>query len=520
MRGEKLHEPKQKEDSNCGVKLIWPQLNGFCAYTGIFSVQKNQIRYLNKTKKPVMKKIVFVIIVFSIFISCNKIKNQISPETLKCEYMVNPIGIDSPNPRLSWQIKTKRQGVSQRAYQVFVDTDSSEVAGSNGNIWESGKITSDRVPIIYQGQKLNPFTRYFWGIKVKDEGGVWSNLSPVAFFETGMMVKENWKGNWITDVSNYNLKPAPYFRKNFGIQKKVKSARAYIAVAGLYELYMNGVKVGDHRLDPMFTRFDRRVLYVTYDVTKNLKQGENVLGVLLGNGWFNYQSTFRFKQAPWRARPKFCIDMRVTYEDGSEELVKTGKDWKTSLSPIVFNSIYTAEHYDARLEIPGWNMPGFDDSAWNEPKLVGAPTQNIEAQVLHPIRDVEEIPAKEMIQIDGKTYLYDFGRNISGICRITVSGDAGTTIRLKHAELLDKKGHVDQSNLDWMHNDQNGSDPFQTDIFILNGKGEETFMPRFNYKGFQYVEVTADNPIQLKKESLTAWFMHSDVPPGGEHPVI
>lgn len=461
-----------------------------------------------------MKKFVIFVIVFSIFISCDETENQINIKNLKCEYLVNPIGIDSPSPRLSWQIKAKRQGVSQRAYQVFVGTDSSEVADCNGNIWESGKITSGIVPIIYGGQKLNPFTRYFWGIKAQDEWGGWSNLSPVAFFETGMMGSENWKGNWITDISDYNLKPAPYFRKNLRIKKKVKSARVYIAVAGLYELYMNGDRIGDHMLDPMFTRFDRQILYVTYDVTKNLKQGENVLGVLLGNGWFNYQSKWRFNQAPWRARPKFCLDLRITYEDGTEELIKTEKDWKTALSPIIFNSIYTGEHYDARLEQPGWNEVGFDDSAWGKSKGIGAPTQNIEAQVLHPIRNVEEIPAKRMVQLDTRTFLFDLGRNISGVSRIKVSGAAGTTIRMKHAERLDENGQADQSNIVF-YNTLDDMDPFQTDIFILSGKGEETFMPRFNYKGFQYVEVTADKPIHLKRESLTAFFMHSDVPSTG-----
>jgi len=461
-----------------------------------------------------MNKIVFIIIIFSIFISCNETMNQVGPATLKCEYLVNPTGIDSPNPRLNWQVKAKRQGVSQKAYQVFVGTDSSEVAGCHGNIWESGKVMSALVQSIYHGPALKPFTRYFWGIKIQDEKGVWSNLSPVAFFETGMMGEEHWEGAWITDIPDYNIKPAPYFRKRLEIQKKVKSARAYIAVAGLYELYLNGGKIGNHRLDPMFTHFSRRVLYVTYDVTKSLKQGENILGVILGNGWFNYQSKWRFNQAPWRARPKFCMDLRITYKDGSEELIKTGKDWKTALSPIIFNSIYTGEHYDARLEQPGWSMAGFDDSAWKEPRCIGAPTQNIEAQVLHPIRNIQEITAKRMVQLDPHTFLFDLGRNISGVSRIKVSGAAGTTIRLKHAERLDEKGRADQSNIVFPNTFDN-MDPFQTDIFILSGKREEIFMPRFNYKGFRYVEVTADKPIQLKRESLTAYFMHSDVPVAG-----
>jgi len=462
-----------------------------------------------------MKIVVIAIVVFSIFISFNGGKNQISPENLKCEYLINPIGIDEFKPRFSWQLNAERNGASQKAYMLFIDTDSAEVADGKGKIWESGKVKSSLMPVIYQGQKLKPFTRYFWSVKIMDEKGNWSALSSVACWETGIMAPENWKGDWITDSPDYNIKPAPYFRKVFAIQKKVRSARAYISAAGLYELYLNGTRVGDHRLDPMITRFDHRTLYVTYDVTQNLQNGENIMGVILGNGWYNYQSKFRFNQAPWRARPKFCLDLRITYDDGSKEVVITGTDWKTALSPIIFNSIYTGEHYDARLEQSGWNSTGFDESAWKKSICVGAPSQNIEIQALHPIRNVEQIPAKGMVQLYANTFLFDFGKNFSGVTSIRVSGTAGTTIRLKHAERLNKNGWADQSNIDMFNDSAGGADPFQTDIFILSGKGEENFMPRFNYKGFRYVEVTADKPVRLSKESLTAYFMHSDVPAAG-----
>jgi len=449
-----------------------------------------------------------------LFLLClwNEIPAQNGPEKLRCEYLVNPIGIDAPSPRFTWEAVN-----SSQAYAVLVDTDSLRVVNGTGSVWESGPVQSGVLPVIYQGQNLNPFTKYFWAVKLRDETGNWSRLSSVASFETGMMGKTNWRGSWIMDGYDYNIKPAPYFRKTFTVHRNIKSARVYIAVAGLYELYLNGNKIGNHRLDPMYTRFDRRTLYVSYDVTRVLQNGENVIGVILGNGWYNHQSTavWYFDKAPWRARPKFCMDLRITYGDNSEEVVSTGSDWQTALSPVVFNSIYTGEHYDARLEQPGWDTPGFDASKWGNATCTGAPSQNIVAQALHPIRNVEEFPAKEMIQLDDHTFLFNFGRNMAGVTRIKVSGEAGTTIRLKHGERLDKGGHVDQSNINVHYRPTDDSDPFQTDIFILNGKGEETFMPRFNYKGFQYVEVTSDKPIKLTKESLTAFFMHSDVPAVG-----
>lgn len=464
-----------------------------------------------------MKNIGLMVIVVSIFLSWTQRLDQVRPENLQCEYLVNPIGIDATTPRLIWQMKTEKQGATQKAYQVFVGTDSAKVAGGEGNVWDSGKVNSGLMPVVFQGQKLSPFTRYYWRVKIQDENGNWSKLSPVAFFETGMLDWNNWKGDWISDTYDYNLKPAPYFRKAFEIQKKVKSARAYIAAAGLYELYLNGERVSDHRLDPMYTRFDRRTLYVTYDVTKNLQNGENVAGVLLGNGWYNHQSTavWYFDKAPWRARPKFCLDLRITYDDGTEETVGSGADWKTALSPIIFNSIYTGEHVDDRLEQPGWDKTGFDDSKWRKAYLTGAPSKNIVAQSLHPIRQIERIQASEMIRFNDRDYLFSFRKNMAGVSKITVSGTAGTTIWLKHGERLGNDGHVDQSNIDVHYRPTDDSDPFQTDIFILNGKGEEIFMPRFNYKGFQYVEVTADKPLYLTKESLMAFVMHSDVPTAG-----
>jgi alpha-L-rhamnosidase len=436
---------------------------------------------------------------------------------LQCEHLPTPIGIDAPHPRLSWRIQDDRQEARQVAYQLFVGTDSLEVLKGKGNKWSPAKTGVPTSLITYRGTPLAPFTRYFWKVDIWDKDGQKTSAA-VSSFETGMMEMKNWQGSWISDVSDIDLKPAPYFRKVFESNKSIKSARAYIAVAGLYELYINGEKTGNHRLDPMYTRFDRRTLYVTYDITSQLKQGKNAIGVLLGNGWYNHQSTavWDFHLASWRQRPTFCMDLRITYADGSTATITSGKDWKTSLSPVIFNSIYTAEHYDARKEQPGWNTTSFNDSAWKQVIYRPAPSNLIVAQTLHPIRNVETIPAASMNRINDTTYVFDLGRNISGVSRITVNGPAGTVLRLKHGERLYTNGHVDQSNIDIHYRPTNDLDPFQTDILTLNGNGSTTFMPHFNYKGFQYIEVTSTQPVSLTKESLTGYFMHSDVPPVGQ----
>jgi len=472
-----------------------------------------------------MKKTVIITFIVNAFIISGLTFAQ-HPANLRCEYLTNPLGIDSPSPRLTWLLNDTRYGAVQHAYRIIVGTDSAAVARGQGNSWDTGQVSSDKMLAVYQGVTLQPFTKYYWQVRLWDKDNA-ELTSAVVSFETGMMNADNWKGAWISDGHGLNgksidVKPAPYFRKQFEVSKKIRSARAYIAVAGLYELYINGEKIGNHRLDPMYTRFDRRTLYVTYDVTHQLQNGQNAIGVLLGNGWYNHQSTavWFFDRAPWRDRPTFCMDLHITYDDGTNEIIVTDNSWQTNLSPVIFNSIYTAEHYDARLEQSGWNTAGFDDSEWNPRRnpviLRATPSQHIVSQQLHPIRNVERIAAQSVKQMNDTTWIFNLGRNIAGVSEFNVKGEAGTVIRLKHAEVLDKDGWPDMTNIEAHYRPTDDSDPFQTDIFILSGKGEETFMPRFNYKGFQYVQVTGNKPLQLTTANLTGWFMHSDVPPVGK----
>ncbi|WP_231634959.1 alpha-L-rhamnosidase [Pedobacter sp. PACM 27299] len=433
--------------------------------------------------------------------------------------MISPIGIDALQPRLAWKLKDDRRAAVQSAYRITVSTDSLALMKKEGSrVWDSGKIGSSAQLTNYSGKGLDPFTKYYWQVQIWDKDGKPAAFIPISSFETGMLKMSNWKGTWISDNKDINKLPAPYFRKEFKADKKIKSARAYMAAAGLYELYLNGEKVGNHRLDPMYTRFDRRNLYVSYDVTAQLKNGENAVGVLLGNGWYNHQSlaVWDFDKAPWRARPTFCLDLRITYTDGSTDVVLSDDSWKTDDSPIVFNSIYTAEHYDARKEQKGWNTAGFDDRKWKGIALRAAPSKQIVSQVMHPIRNVEEIPVKSVRKFNDTTYVFDLGRNIAGVSEIKLKGDRGTRLSIKHGERLLANGRLDLSNIDVYYRPKDQNDPFQTDIFILNGQGTEAFMAKFNYKGFQYIEVTSSKPINLNNESIIGHFMHSDVPVAGK----
>lgn len=457
-----------------------------------------------------------ILLLFTFF-ACITVQGQtpVRLVDLRSEHLDRPIGLDNPVPRLSWRMEDGRQGAVQTSWRIVVDEDSLNVANGCGRMWDSGKNDSRNLLVAYAGKKLQPFTRYYWKVICSDMKYK-ETASPVSYFETGMMGMQHWQGAWIGDGKDIHYGPAPYFRKEFKTGKKVKSARAYIAAAGLYELYINGEKVGDHCLAPLYTRFDRRNLYVAYDVTSQLQNGDNAIGVLLGNGWYNHQSkaVWDFDRAPWRNRPAFCLDLRITYTDGSVETIPTDLSWRTASGAITFNSIYTGEHYDARLEQKGWSTPEFDDSKWRGVAYRSVPSSNVTAQQVHPIRNVKIFPAVSFRKVDEKTYIYDFGQNMSGVTCIHVSGERGTEVRIKHGERLHPNDRLDLSNIDVYFRGDKEKDPFQTDILILSGE-EDEFMPRFNYKGFRYVEVVADKPIELDQNSLIAYFMHSDVPAVG-----
>ena len=457
------------------------------------------------------KVIIYILLLNFPFYLFGKISNG-TPVDLKCEYLINPLGIDLQDPRLSWRIDDQSKGAIQTAYQIVMGTDSLKLINNHGNTWDTGKLFQQDRLVTYSGNELKPFTRYFWKVISWDKNGR-AHSSEIAFFETGMLGAMHWKGTWISDQNDINYKPAPYFRKQFSLKKKIKSARAYIAAAGLFELAINGNSVGNHFLDPLYTRYDRRILYVTHDVTTALQSGENAIGVVLGNGWYNHQAlaVWNFHQAPWRARPAFCLDLRIVYTDGSEEIIVSNQDWKTFTGPLRTNNIYTGEQYDFRLEQPGWNKPGFDDSNWQNVSYRSAPASTIASQQVEPIRLVKEFKAEKVNKLNSNTYLFDMGQNMAGVTKIKARGEEGTVLKIAHGERLDKKGRLDLSNIDVYYRGDKEEDPFQTDIVILSGKNTDEFIPKFSYKGFRYIEITSSRPISLDASNVTAYAVHSDV---------
>ena len=445
------------------------------------------------------------------------LSQSLKVESLKTEHLVSPLGVDKSNPRLSWRMVSANEGAAQNSFRLLVGCDSLKVSQGSGDVWDSGKQQSSQMSVRYGGEALQPRTRYYWQVAITDEQGVEAK-SEVASFETGKMSLDAWVGNWISDNKGVEHSPAPYFRKKFSVGKQVKQARLYVAVAGLYNLYINGERMGDGMLEPVYTRFDRRNMYMTYDVTPYIRDKENVVGIVLGNGWYNHQAlaVWNFDVAPWRNRPAFCLDLHLTYDDGTEDVVSTDLSWRaTDKGPLVRNNIYTGEHYDFTKEMQGWSTPDYDDSKWGGVKLRSLPSEQITSQQMRPIRACQEYEAAKFSELSEGVYLYDFGYNMAGVTRIKVRGEKGTVVKLRHGERLSKDGRLDQSNIDVYYRGDKEKDPFQTDILTLSG-GEDEFMSAFNYKGFRYVQVEASAPVEIGKESLVAYFVHSDVPQVGE----
>lgn len=441
----------------------------------------------------------------------------VSVERLRCEYLENPLGIDAAKPRLSWILKADGRGETQTAYQILVAASADALAGDKGDLWDSGEVRSDRTTFIEYGGKP-PASRQtcYWKVRSWDKDGGVSPWSETATWEMGILRDEDWQAEWIARTADVNDLPAPYFRKELVLDAPVRKARAYICGLGYHELSINGRKVGDHLLDPGFTRYDRRALYVTHDVTPFFKQGANAVGVVLGHGWFNCQTkaVWNFHEAPWREAPKLRLSLVIETTDGRTRVVGSDGTWKTRSGPITFNSIYGGEQYDARLEAPGWDQPGFDDAAWQPAIVVSAPKGRLAAQMMPPIRASRTVRPVKLTEPKPGVFVFDMGLNFSGVTELKVSGPAGATVQLRHGERLFSDGTLDNVDNE-KHVKKLGKDqPHQTSRYTLKGGGLETWRPRFTYYGFQYVEVTGF-PGKPTLDSLEGVFLHTDVPAAG-----
>jgi alpha-L-rhamnosidase len=366
------------------------------------------------------------------------------------------------------------------------------VTNSDGSaLWDSGKVQSaQQLHVVYAGPKLTSGQAVSWTVRVWDRDGQNSSPSAAAKWEMGLLASSDWKGKWIAGSTALSdpPAPAPFFRKTVTLSKAVKMARIYVAGVGYYELYINGKRIGDEVLAPGFTRFDRRLIYITHDVSGSLQQGANTIGLILGNGFFNEAASDDWgnASAPWRATPRALLQAQITFADGTSQSLVSDDTWHFATGPILYDQVRSGETYDARLEKDNWSAADYqEDSSWKSALTVTGPTGALSARMFAPAKVTQTIPAKSVKSPKSGTYVFDFGQNLAGWVRLSVSGAAGTTLTLRYGERLASDGTIDQTIIATGNHGR-----FETDTYILKGQGTETWEPRFEYNGFQYVEIS------------------------------
>lgn len=435
------------------------------------------------------------------------------PHNLTCEYFTAPIGLDERRPRLSWQASATRRGARQTAYQVLVGQDRAMLAAADagrpvsGLLWDTGKVLSDTtVHVPYAGVALQPGQRCFWRVRLWDENDAVSEWSEVAYWEMGLLDSSSWQADWIApdwEEDAGQPQPAPLLRRHFSVAGDVVAARIYATSLGLYEVRLNGRRVGDAVLTPGWTSYHHRLQYQTYDVTALLREGDNVLGAILGDGWYRGYLGFEGQRNLYGDRLGLLLQLHVTYVDGRVETVMSDSQWRAARGPILMSDIYMGESYDARQERPGWDEAGYDDSEWGGVRLLDQTKSIVVAQVGPLVRRQEEIRPVQLLRPAGGETILDFGQNMVGWVRMRVRGPAGTTITLRHAEVLDQDGNLYTENL---------RRAAQTTRYTLRGMtaADEVFEPHFTFQGFRYVAVDGF-PGEPTLDNFTGIVLHSDM---------
>lgn len=419
----------------------------------------------------------FLFTVFSLQVFA---KTQVTK--LVTEYHVNPIGIDVEKPRLSWQIISEEENIMQTAYEIRIAGSKSGLSKKSKQLWASGKVTSDKsVNVVYEGAALKSMERVYWQVRVWDNNNKVSDWSEAAFWEAGILEENSWIASWVTmpNEKEYEGKsrPAQYYRNEFSAAKKIKAARVYATSLGVYELYLNGKKVGDELFTPGWTSYNKRLQYQTYDVT-NMLQKNNAIGAVLGDGWYRGNIGFNGQHGYYGDKLALLLQLKIDYVDGTSEIITSDKNWKVSNGPILESDIYNGELYDANLEITGWNSVGFNETGWNNVAEMNHQKDHLVAPQGVPVKAIEELRPIELITTPKGEMVMDMGQNMVGWIRLKLKGNKGDTVRVKFAEVLDKEGNFYTANL---------RSAKATNTYVFKDNEEVVYEPHFTFHGFRFV---------------------------------
>lgn len=473
-------------------------------------------------------------------LSLGRVSSAITVSDLRCEYQAHPLGVDTPQPRLSWVLHSQIRGDRPTGFRLLVAGSQKNLDRNVGDLWDTRMSPGlSSLQAIYAGKPLKSGQTCYWKVCARDRQGKVGPWSRTARWEMGYLSPSDWKAKWINDGKSnpahdadfYQEDPAPLFRTEFTPEKAVRKARLAISGIGYYAARLNGAPIGDHVLAPAWTRYDKRVYYTIYDVTQQIHAGANCLGVTLGNGWYNPLPMRMFGQYNLRdylpvGRPRFIAQLELEFADGTRQTVVSDASWKVADGPLRFNNIYLGEVYDARKELMGWDRPGFDDSGWRRPALATEPLGPLQAQEQPPIRITQRFVPIALTEPAPGVHIFDMGQNFAGWVQIKLSAPAGTKIVLRYGELLHKDGTLNPmtsvaGQIKGAHRTANGTMEslggpgapnvaWQSDTYIAGGKGVETYTPQFTFHGFRYVELTG-YPGNPTKAMLVGLRLNADV---------
>jgi len=429
--------------------------------------------------------------------------STLNPKKLRTAYHEAPLGLESDEVRFSWQLLAKTRGAHQKAWQIQVALE----GNFDRPCWDSGKVEGpEQLHIEYAGDSLEAHGRYQWKVRSWDDGEQVSDWSEVAHFAMGVLDQQEWKrAKWMRHFQE-NLRASPHLRREFKAESIV-DARLYCTAKGLIHLEMNGQECSDQRLLPGWTDYSIRVPSHCWDVTKLLREGDNVLGCVLADGWYKGDIGWSRKAQVWGAQIKALIMLRLERADGSIEWVCSDKDWESAPGPTLSSCMLDGENYDANQELTGWSEPKFKKmTPWYEVKCQGLGNERIQRHVGSPVRAYHEFEPIEIWEPGPGRWIFNLGQNFAGHARLKINVPAGTVIRLRFAEVLTPKREIYVDNL---------RTALATDLYTAKGDGEEVWEPKFTFHGFQYVEISG-LPYEPSKETITGVVVGSDCPSVGE----
>lgn len=450
-------------------------------------------------KSQIILKTLFKHLFFIAFISTSYAQ-KLSLKDLTVEYSENPLNVDTPYPRFSWKLLSEVKNTEQRGYQIKLMSENKNV------VWEVSKASEQSILIPYTGPMLSSKTKYFWQVKIKDNHGNSSAWSARRHFQTGLK-STDWTAKWIGVNGQDTALASPLLRKTFTSKKKVVSALAYLTAKGLYEAAINGKRISNHYFAPGWTSYHNHIQYQVYDVTDHIRNGENVIGVVLGDGWYKGRIGFNYQKQFYGNSRALLMQLELVFSDGTKETIDSDDTWKFNYGPIVSSNIYDGETYDARKELDGWDNIAFDaKTEWKGVKILNPGAEKLVGMSGPPVSKHEKFKALRIFKTPQGETVVDFGQNMVGWVSLKAKGSSGTTISIRHAEVLDNAGNFYTTNL---------RSAKQTNTFTLRDNVEQIFEPHFSFQGFRYVKVDG-YPGELKKEDISAVAIYSDMKPTGK----